>query len=96
MAYHTIVCISDSDKHFASCIVEYSKRLGRDCQIISLKPSRHDHQVKVIQEETDLIIKTLSRYRDAYRIACSREGKILDTMDLVTITQQHHHCVWVI
>lgn len=96
MSPHTIITVADSDKHFAFCVAEYTKRLGKDCQIVTLKPKRYDHHDKIIQEETDLIIKTLERYQGAYTIACSREGKMVDTMEIVQIITWHSHCVWIV
>ena len=79
MSPHTIIAVSDSDKHFALSIDEYIKRLSKTCKIINLKPSRNPDHHKAIQEETDLIIKTIKSYSDSYVIACSREGVQKDT-----------------
>jgi 23S rRNA pseudoU1915 N3-methylase RlmH len=36
-----IISVSDSDKHFSSAIQEYCKRLGRDVDIVDIKPEKN-------------------------------------------------------
>jgi hypothetical protein len=55
----TIYSISDSDKHFASAIDEYLKRLGRDTQIFDLKPSKKSSPAECITYDTNMIIDKL-------------------------------------
>ena len=40
-----ILSISDSDKHFASAIAEYQKRLWKQIKIEDLKPVKDDNQL---------------------------------------------------
>jgi hypothetical protein len=54
-----ILSISDSDKHFASAIAEYQKRLRKQIKIEDLKPVKDDNHQFVIQKETKNLIEML-------------------------------------
>ena len=55
-----VICISDSDKHFVSAIEEYSKRLGKDVDIVTLKPEKNGSRDQIIAKETEKIIEKIS------------------------------------
>jgi 23S rRNA pseudoU1915 N3-methylase RlmH len=59
----TLLCISDSDKHFASAIAEYEKRLGKQFTITNLKPVKHGSREQIIQKETQKISDKLQALR---------------------------------
>ena len=54
-----IVCITDSDKHFASAISEYMKRMQNIVSIIKIKPIKHGTKKQIIEKESDLLEKAL-------------------------------------
>lgn len=56
-----LVAIADSDKHFASAISEYEKRLGKELKIENLKPFKDSNQSLVISKETQLLIDILHK-----------------------------------
>lgn len=94
---HTILSISDSDKHFASAIQEYTKRLGKFIQIKNVKPIKNGSQEHVIQKETDTLIEILEKkYTQYNKILLSKEGKILDTFEFKTAAEKKNHTVWII
>lgn len=70
--------ISDGDKHFESGIFEYCKRLGRDIQIINIKPSKKDTVQQIVSGDTETImdkIKAAKKSKDVYFVLLSKEGK---------------------
>lgn len=70
--------ISDGDKHFESGVFEYSKRLGRDIQIINIKPSKKDTVQQIVAGDTETIIDKIRltrKSKDAYFVLLSKEGK---------------------
>jgi 23S rRNA pseudoU1915 N3-methylase RlmH len=54
-----VICISDSDKHFSSAIDEYCKRLGKDVEILSIKPEKNGSRDQIIKKETEKIIEKI-------------------------------------
>jgi 23S rRNA (pseudouridine1915-N3)-methyltransferase len=95
MKPYTIIVVSDSDKHFTSCITEYTKRLGKSCEIVTIKPYKNGTKENIIYHETLAIVYILQKYK-GYKIACSREGIMIDTIQFHTILAHHHHCLFVI
>ncbi len=51
-----ILCISDSDKHFAQAIWEYKKRLGKQVSIQNIKPVKYWTHQQIIEKETNLLL----------------------------------------
>ena len=90
-----VLCISDSDKHFASAIDEYLKRMGKDCDIITLKPEKNGTRDQIISKETDTIIGKLAKNTD-YKILLSKDGKPLSTEDIVKIISTHNTITFII
>ncbi len=77
---HTILAISDSDKHFKTAIDEYSKRLGNWLKIHDLKPFKDSNTKLVIQKDTETIKNTLEKkYSHAKKILLSKEGSLITT-----------------
>jgi len=56
-----IISVSDSDKHFQSAIEEYTKRLGKNIEIITIKPEKNGTPKQIISKETDKIIERISK-----------------------------------
>lgn len=73
--------ISDSDKHFATAIQEYMKRLGNAVQIINYKPSKKDNPNEIILEDTNMIIEKLKgeKLKWSYIILLSKDWKSWST-----------------
>lgn len=90
-----IVCISDSDKHFVSAIDEYLKRLGKDVEIISLKPEKNGTHAQIITKETDKLIDRLAKNTD-YKILLSKDGKALSTEHIVKTIEWHNNITFII
>ena len=78
-----ILSISDSDKHFASAIAEYQKRLWKQIKIEDLKPVKDDNHQFVIQKETKNLIEMLSKkYANWQKILLIKEGKSFSTLEI--------------
>lgn len=92
-----LICISDSDKHFASAIAEYIKRLGKSVEIHDLKPYRHDNPAFVITKETQQIKEILEKkFAHHYKILLSKSGKDLKTEDLWSLCSKNTAIVFII
>ncbi len=85
----TILCISDSDKHFAVACEEYIKRLGKNMNVINLKPSKKDTIPEIIKQDTQEIIKKLSTLKEYQIILLSKEGKNRTTEEWQNYIQKH-------
>ncbi len=81
----TILNISDSDKHWNAVIEEYTKRLGKSVKIINLKPSKNGTHDQIVAKDTENIIAHIQKISDTQKILLSKEGKSIDTMQLVTL-----------
>lgn len=93
----SIVAISDSDKHFASAVAEYMKRLSKYVEIFDIKPYKHDNPAFVIVKETQQIKEILQKkFAQHYKILLSKSGKDLKTEDLGLLCSKHTHIVFVI
>ena len=78
-----ILSISDSDKHFASAIAEYQKRLWKQIKIEDLKPVKDDNHQFVIQKETKNLIEMLwKKYANWQKILLIKEGKSFSTLEI--------------
>jgi 23S rRNA pseudoU1915 N3-methylase RlmH len=75
-----IYAVSDGNKHFSSAIEEYTKRLGKNCQIHYLKPSKKDTVSEIIKQESANIQKLLKQ-KSAYKVLLDIESKVLSTME---------------
>lgn len=86
----TLLCVSDSDKHFATAISEYSKRLWKQLQIQELKPFKDDNPQLVIEKETQSLIELLNKkYSDRHTVLLIKEGEQLDTLQIAEKLQGH-------
>jgi 23S rRNA (pseudouridine1915-N3)-methyltransferase len=75
-----IICISDSDKHFDSAIWEYKKRFMNKLEIINIKPCKNWTVKKIIDVETDNILKYLKKIK-SYKILLSINSNQIDTLE---------------
>lgn len=90
-----VLCISDSDKHFASAIAEYLKRMGKYIEIIALKPEKNGTREQIIAKETDTIIAKLTKNAD-YKILLSKDGKALSTEEIVKTILSNNNITFLI
>ncbi len=72
-----IIILADSYKHFEKAILEYEKRLGKQIEVVKLKPVKNWN---IIEKETDSIIKYLEK-QNAYKIVLNPKGKNLSTKE---------------
>ena len=87
----TILCISDSDKHFSSAIQEYMKRLWSTVDSVQIKPVKHGTREQIIAKETEQIQLKVQKYKqkDYQVILLSKWWTSLTTKDFCKkITQQ--------
>lgn len=91
-----LICISDSDKHFAQAIAEYCKRLGTDLQIIDIKPEKNGNRQQIITKETEKLIDALAKHKDSHRILLAKEGKEYTTENFVKMIEKYNTITFVI
>lgn len=90
----SILCLSDSDKHFSSAVNEYSKRLGKDCSIISLIPAQANTREECIALDTQQIIDYLhqqgSRYDSITLVSLHASSQTTESrVETFPISQRH-------
>lgn len=85
-----IVSISDSDKHFASAIAEYVKRLGSDVSLVDLKPVKHGSTEQIIAAETQQFVDYLTKKSTATYLL-SKEWKQLTTEEFADLLPKHDY-----
>lgn len=83
---YKIIIFSDSYKHFEEGIKEYEKRLGKDIEIIKLKPSKRKEISEIIEEETDLLKEKLEKVK-WYKILMYITWKELSTEKLFELCE---------
>ncbi|MEA3305149.1 MAG: 23S rRNA (pseudouridine(1915)-N(3))-methyltransferase RlmH [Patescibacteria group bacterium] len=95
----TLITFSDNFHHFDTAISEYKKRLGKNFELVQLKPSKKRTPKEIIQDETIQLQKKLEKMK-GYKVVMSVAGKQLSTEDLShTIekyTQTHSHIIFII
>ena len=80
---YTILHISDSDKHRAEAINEYTKRLWKTISIDTVKPVKNWSQDQIIQKETEVILEKLEKkYNNYGKILLSKSWEQYHTEDL--------------
>ena len=87
-----IVSISDSDKHFASALAEYVKRLGSDVSLVDLKPVKHGTREQIIAAETQLIMDQITK-KPVATYLMSKEWKQVTTEEFGALIPKHDHHV---
>ena len=60
---YKIIITWDSSKHFENAIKEYEKRLGKNLEIIKLKPVKTWTWNQIIEKETQNLIKILEKQK---------------------------------
>lgn len=93
----TILSITDSDKHFATAIAEYIKRLGKQLEIQNIKPTKYGTQQQIISKDTDNIITTLdNKFSQHHKILLSKSWKIVDTLSFKKLCIDQSQVVFII
>lgn len=85
--YH-ILAISDSHKHFAEAIAEYTKRLDKIVDLQTLKPSRKDDPTSAKKEETTALITALAK-KPSPVILLAKEGKAFTSEQFAQYLETH-------
>jgi 23S rRNA pseudoU1915 N3-methylase RlmH len=60
---HTILSVSDSNKHFQTPINEYLKRLGKQLRITDIKPTKHGSRTQIIASESSKLVDKVKSYK---------------------------------
>jgi len=77
---YVILNISDSDKHWASAIWEYTKRLWKSVILENLKPCKNGTREQIIEKETWEILEKLNKkYKDWDYILMSKDWDLVTT-----------------
>ncbi len=82
-----ILIISDSNKHFDIAIKEYEKRLGKNIEIIRIKPIKIWTDKQIIDKETDNLINKLQKI-SWYKIVLNPEWKSFNTKDFFKFVEE--------
>lgn len=93
-----ILCISDNNKHFAPAISEYIKRLGKDNEIIDIKPEKNGTRAQIIQKETAKILDYLSKHtnQETKVIILGKEWKQCSTEEFLSKIEKNNTTVFII
>lgn len=85
-----ILAISDNNKHFSTAISEYTKRLGKDVEIIDIKPEKNGNREQIIQKETEKMIQYIEKKstwsQKPHIILLEKEGKQRTTEQFMKTT----------
>ncbi len=73
-----IYIFADSHKHFSEAVCEYKKRLGKQVEIIELKPVKKGTPKQIILAESKILDERLQK-EHGYKIVLSPHGKNLST-----------------
>jgi len=81
-----IYIFADSHKHFSEATSEYKKRLGKQIEIIELKPIKKWTPEKIIQSESKILKEKLGK-ESGYKIILSPLGKNISTEEFGAIIE---------
>lgn len=83
---YVILNISDSDKHWASAIWEYTKRLWKSVILENLKPCKNGTREQIIEKETWEILEKLNKkYKNWDYILMSKDWDLVTTEKFLDI-----------
>jgi len=83
---YVILNISDSDKHRASAIWEYTKRLWKSVILDNLKPCKNGTREQIIEKETQEVLEKLSKkYKDWDYVLMSKDWNMVTTEEFLNI-----------
>jgi len=83
---YKIIIISDSNKHFEIPISEYIKRLGRNCEIIKIKPVKNWTDKQIIEKESFELIKKLEKIK-GFKVVLNPVWRSLNTKKLFDLVE---------
>ena len=81
-----IYIFADSHKHFSEAIREYVKRLGKQIELIELKPVKKWTTEQIILAESKILDERLQK-EHGYKIILSPTGKNISTHDFRDIIE---------
>lgn len=82
-----IIHISDGEKHFSGAVSEYTKRLGKNIEIHTIKPIKHTEINFIKREETKKLIEKLEKLKWLV-ILCDERWEKLDTIQFSSLIQK--------
>ncbi len=91
-----ILCISDSHKHYGSAIDEFCKRMGKQIEIIALKPQKWSSYTQIIQKESIMIAKKLEKYYDYTKIFLEKWGDQRSSEQFAAMLEKSPKIVFII
>jgi len=81
-----IIIPIDSYKHFEVSIKEYEKRLGKQIEIIKIKPEKNGSRGEIMDRETSKIIEKLEKQK-WYKVVLNPKGKEYTTEDFLDLVE---------
>ena len=75
-----IIHISDGEKHFSEAVSEYTKRLGKNIEIHTIKPIKHTEIGFIKREETKKLIEKIDKIKWTV-ILCDERWVGLNTIE---------------
>lgn len=91
-----ILCVSDSDKHFAEAIQEYEKRLGKHITITNVRPYRAGTPVQIVHHDTQKVLQYLENNKDRYTVMLSKDGKEMNTLEFYDLACKKEKVLFII
>ncbi len=93
-----IIAISDSDKHFSWPAQEYLKRLGKNVELVDLKPTKHGTPQEIISKETKIIAEKLwnLKWKDGKVFLLSKQGKKYTSEQFAQFMNKTQNCTFII
>jgi 23S rRNA (pseudouridine1915-N3)-methyltransferase len=91
-----ILCISDSHKHYASAIEEFCKRLGKQVEIITIKPQKSWSHVQIIEKESLALKEKLAKYQDWTKILLEKWWEQKTSEQYASFLEQHPKTLFLI
>lgn len=93
---YAIVHVSDGDKHFATAIQEYYKRMKGVVEVC-VKPEKHGNAKQIQTKETQKVLEILQKkYADWTKVLLDIDGESLTTEQVVRFTHKHHNILFCI
>lgn len=90
-----LYCISDSDKDYKGLVDEFSKRLWKQIEIVTIKPAKNWSREQIIAKDTQEIISKIQKDNN-YKVLLSKDGKLVTTMDLYEICRTYNNVSFII
>lgn len=88
-----IILVSDGYHHFDTAIKEYIKRLGKQIEIIILKPSKKKNMQEIILDESQRLVEKLNSLK-WYKVLLDIKWDILSTSEFWQFITQKQQNFW--